>query len=364
MKERFAYVALAIFVSGAVSCISASYKAEAAEGVRWEAFEDSSTSKAEAADGVRWEAFEDSSTSGTIVFTRMASGKKDNYREIYLMDSGSRTVERVTRNKYNDNYARLSPDGKKIVFESIRKDMDGNGRLDDEDRDIYIINSDGTGERRLLDESVFKGHPQWSPDGKKILFVSKRDGKPDIFVVDTDGASLVRLTDTGDCVDPAWSPDGKKIVYLRFKAKWLVPMTSLETELWTMNADGTDKKSLFNSEAGVKGGFKHSIFDPAWSPDGKHIAFMRRMGKKGNYGFGVWQVFVVNADGTNPRNMDRDKGFYGYPHWSPDSRWLVVWGFNTGKGTVPHLMLINVETRKHMDLTTERSFNDEMPFWR
>ena len=305
---------------------------------------------------------------GLIVFTRnSAASEKEEGREIFLLNPASGDLKRLTNDNYWDNQANLSPDGTKIVFESAREDLNGDGKLTEDDRDIYVMALKDLIPLKVLNNRKFKGHPEWSPNGSQILFLMKDDSpyKTDIYVINADGTGLTRLTSTGDCVDPTWSPDGKKIAYVKFKPQLFVDITKLETELWIMDSSGSQPKKVLNSEFVPKhGNFKHSIFDPAWSPDGKWLAFSRRVSDRGNYGLGVWHIYIVSLDGTQIKDLNDDESLYGFPQWTPHPSWLLGWGFSQKNGTRPHLMIFNKDTREKRDLTNNPEFHDEMPYWR
>jgi PKD repeat protein len=102
-----------------------------------------------------------------------------------------------------------SPDGSKIVY------SDGKSKsYEDENSEIYTIKADGTGKTQLTSDSANDNYPMFSPDGKKIIYVSNRAGSEDIWIMDADGKNKVQLT-SGLSTDsfPVWSPDGKKIAF-------------------------------------------------------------------------------------------------------------------------------------------------------
>ncbi len=140
-----------------------------------------------------------------------------------------------------------SPDGKKIVFTSMR----------DGQSDIYVMNSDGTDQKNLTHHPAGDSEPQWSPDGSKILFISNRTGTGRIFTMKPDGSEIMELTHTGVLeFTPAWSPSGKKIAYASTYKK--------NTLLYVTDADGSNSEQLTIASA--------NLSSPIWSPDETKIA--------------------------------------------------------------------------------------------
>ena len=179
----------------------------------------------------------------------------------------------------------------KIAFTSMR---DGN-------TEIYVMDGDGGNQRRVTVNPTYDRYPAWSPDGKMIAFVSNRNrGRNQIWVIDAAGRNPVRLTDGGSDSYPDWSPDGKTILYAAGDVQEdhdLAP-----GGIAAMDADGNNKRLLKN-----RGGIH-----PSWSPDGDWIAFAF-----GNFG-DTRQVYVMDRDGGNPRQLTRDAGHKYMPSWSPD----------------------------------------------
>src|SRR6476619_6447271 len=120
-----------------------------------------------------------------------------------------------------------SPDGRQLVFESARH---GNTTL-------YIINADGTGERRLTSTgSCDDTHPAWSPDGRRIAFDSDRDGSENVYTMTSDGTDVRRLTNGPDRSGHAsWSPDGERIVFSSGR--------DASAAIWTIRPDGADRRA-------------------------------------------------------------------------------------------------------------------------
>jgi len=233
--------------------------------------------------------------------------------------------------------------------------------------DIYVINADGSGLRRLTDGM----DPAWSPDGKKVAFARWRDPRG-IYVIDEDGSNETLLFGWSQAKAPAWSPDGSHIVFTRqyggreedvdvsvWGFHWTLPahpwwklgLVRVEDRSFadllcydhsfspTWSPDG--KVIAYDSDYGLHltatdgsiGGqsYNRSLYalstdvrdtSPAWSPDGARIAFMFNQHDH-------WEIYVMNADGSNRVRLTHEEPFAGRPPnnvspaWSPDSRHIA-----------------------------------------
>ena len=235
---------------------------------------------------------------------------RDGDRDIYVMDADGSNVERLTNFGADDREGirfiggppAWSPDGRKIAFDW---DLDG-GALD-----IFVMDADGSNIERLTDSDTHDSSPKWSPDGRRIAFDSwppplrqaagdretGRDGGWGIYAMNADGSNAERLT--SESTQPAWSPDGRKIAFVSDRDGAL--------DIYVMDADGSNVERLTESDI-------DDVGPPAWSPDGRRIAFV-------SYRDDGWGISAMNADGSNVERLTSDSGVANRrPVWSPDGQ--------------------------------------------
>jgi Tol biopolymer transport system component len=263
-----------------------------------------------------------------------------NLRTLLRCPPGSRCVF--------ENYA-WSPDGKRFAFERgygfccLRKGEKSNHPL-------FVANADGSGEKRVPGcgrpgpdcdmfawapdsrrIAVFRGAslyvvdlatgettriaqprlccsvPAWSPDGSALLLATESvGGGPRIWRMNADGSGATKLVDGAA---PQWSPDGTRIAF------------DAGNGIYTMDSDGSHVTALIQegvAREGTSPGF------PAWSPDGQRIAFGKSPdttpGKPGGF---VGEIWMIRADGTQPKRLARSQAFGTVPVWSPDGKLIA-----------------------------------------
>lgn len=190
--------------------------------------------------------------------------------------------------------------------------------------DIYTANADGTDLRRLTSYGVYTAEGTLSPDGRTIVFTSLKDGDLDLYTMKVDGSDVRRLTTAPGYDGGAFfSPDGTKIVY----RAWHPTDTALTNyqallrqrlvrpnrmEIWVMNADGSDQHQV-TSLGGAN-------FAPYFTPDGQHIIFSSNYKDPHSRNF---DLYLVNLDGSGLEQVTTYPEFDGFPMFSPDGKELV-----------------------------------------
>jgi Tol biopolymer transport system component len=199
--------------------------------------------------------------------------------------------------------------------------------------DIFTARPDGTDLKQLTNTNGYDAEATISTDGRRIVFTSTRDGDLDIYTMDADGRNVRRLTtELGYDGGPFFSADGKQIVYrafhpqkpeeiARYKQKLaenLIEPTVFE--IWVMNADGTNKRQVTHLSA--------ASFAPYFFPDGRRIIFASNVGDPKGRNF---DLYVVKTDGTGLEQITFNETFDGFPMFSPDGRKLVFASNRNGK---------------------------------
>lgn len=258
--------------------------------------------------------------------------------------------------------AAYSPDGKMIAFAGFQREVG---------YDLYLINRDGTGLKKLgvTTQTISPANPNWSPDGKSLVYESLvyesgkfNDPKKGIFTVKIDGAKVTQITRPGEGVFdtyPKWSPDGGQIAFLRYGySKTDQGYTSTNSLISLVKADGTGAKFVdiitTSSLLDVLQISSYSGFQPAWSPDGKTLAFAAALPAVNGH---TYWLYLVKPGEKAARALGSDERVY-YPIWSKDGKMLTYSG-KQNYSTDAH-WLVTVATGAKVDVT-ERCLQEKYP---
>ena len=264
---------------------------------------------------------------------------------ICVVNADGSGMIQLTDDQGDDSDLAWSPDGSELAFTSFRDGM----------RDIFVINADGTRLRRITNDSFVEAEPTWSPDGSELAFTSFRDGQRDIFVIYDDGTGRRQITnDELKEVELTWSPDGSK---LAFRAYLNVRASGNPAHIYTVNIDGSNLTQITDETS--------SYSEPTWSPDGSRIAFI-------SGGESIWGLSVMNSDGREramlyPSILNVQYGAWSSvesPAWSPDGKTIAFAAKPWNGGLLPDLELymINVDG-SGLTRLTYRAGDDSNPTW-
>jgi Tol biopolymer transport system component len=227
-------------------------------------------------------------------------------------------------------------------------------RLAPPQAELFISNADGSMEQALTPPDSVDYNPSWSSKGDWIVFTSERAGPVDLFRVHPDGTGLERLTDNAAFNDQAaFSPDGGKIVFVTTR-------TAGFANLWVLDLATHSAASLTTGSGGD--------FRPAWSPDGKWIAFSSDRGSSLPLVKGRWErlqlvdIYLIHPDGSGLRRISDHGNFCGGPKWTSDSKNVIAYCMSAEetwkyRADVPQgdtrLVKINIATGKAMPMPAD-----------
>ncbi|MBU0492365.1 MAG: VCBS repeat-containing protein [Chloroflexi bacterium] len=281
--------------------------------------------------------------------------ERDGNGEIYVMNADGSDQRRLTFNNADDFTPVWSPDGKLIAFTSDRDDPKPRTCFPNCTYQIYVMNADGAeqgsgNQQRLTNLPHGADHPAWSPDGTMLSFDAdpEGDGSWVIYVINVPEA--LKGTANGT---PRPLTDGRADD--RF-ADWSPDGTQIafssnrdgQFEIYVMDADGTNQRRLTDSDL--------DDYFPAWSPDGKQIAFfsVKRPGQRQD-------VCVVNADGTGGRKlMDTPYVVDEDPAWSPNGKQIA---FQSDRDGNFEIYVMDADGTNPRRLTNHRA-GDYWPAWK
>ena len=216
--------------------------------------------------------------------------------------------------------------------------------------DIYVMDATGSDKTRLTRSPRDDEEPRWSPDGSQIVWNRNRGDSPTgrLFVMDSDGTDKRVLVGGGDDVDARWSPDGQRILFLSRDDCLDDSCASRQLDVHVVDADGTDERNLTNSP--------RDEMSPTWSPDGSRIAFVRAI--EGDDA----EIFVMRADGSEVTQITETTGAAALPAWSPDGSAIAFTEITDPGNFETRLGVADLATGEERALTTEEVGGVE-PTW-
>ncbi len=254
--------------------------------------------------------------------------------QIFTMGVDGRNVRMVSTGKGRTTCSYFFPSGDRILYSSTHRVDEACPPPPDYSKgyvwalypyDIFVAKPDGSDLQPLTDSPGYDAEATMSTDGSRIVFTSDRDGDLEIYSMKPDGSDLRRLThEPGYDGGPFFSADGTKIVYRAYHPETPEALADYQAllkehlirptvlEIYVMDADGSNKRQLTHAGA--------ASFAPYFFPDGKRIIFSSNMHDPEGRNF---DLYIINVDGTGLERVTQHPDFDGFPMFSPDGKELV-----------------------------------------
>lgn len=240
----------------------------------------------------------------------------------------------LTKSKFDNRYASYSPDGKKILFESNR-----NGNWD-----IYIMDPSGENQESLIESKYSDRRPSWHPNGGKILFESERSGKNELYVFNLQNSKITKISNLKDNGEPmfgSFSPNGKFIA-IGLKE------SDDRSNIFLLNKKGEMIKALTNED-------KRSTY-PKWSKNGKEIIYFSRKDTNNKDD----EIYKLNLESGNEVRLTNWPKHNFCPSWSNDGKRIVY--VTSMEGTRPEIYIMG-SNGENQTRITKNSDGDTLPSW-
>src|SRR5262245_49659338 len=231
----------------------------------------------------------------------------------------------------------ISPDGRSVAYIMATPDWDKDGIQ----RQIWVVGADGSGRRQLTSEATSSWRPRWSPDGKRLAFLSAREGGTQVYVMRVPDGPAVRLTGAEKGVDDfRWAPNGRQIAFLSGAA--VRPAAAEPKEFHVVGHDARNIAALWliavpaeptgpQNAVGLTDPAAFVADDIAWSPDSRRIAFhASTVGDP--YEFWTYDIYVLEVASKSVRRVVETPGPDFFPIWSPDGKEIAYRTYVTGPG--------------------------------
>lgn len=242
---------------------------------------------------------------------------RDGFKELYLMDYDGSNQRRITGHRSTTLSPDWSPDGKEIAYVSYFGGQPG----------IYRVELASGAKTPVVTDGPLNASPAWSPDGRKLAFTRSVAGNSEIFVADLERGGLRKLTDSsGIDTNPAWSPTGREIAFTSSRGG--------TPQIYVMDAEGANLRRLT-----FEGDYNDGA---AWHPEGDRVAYASRRG-------GRFQIAVTQLVTNETRIIDVGAGNNEQPTWSPDGRRIA---FTTDRDGGHQIWVADADGGRPMRLTT------------
>ena len=287
-----------------------------------------------------------SGLSGTLVFQSDRAGRP----KLYTLDLAAGRVTALTTDpQYGDENPRWSPDGRQILFKSNRAHYGASPETGQPDFDLYVMQADGSGVRRLTKAPANENEATWMPDGRSIVYSSDQDSRGDLYRLWLDDGRVERLTRhfVGRAIMPTASSDGTRVAFaaqsLNRGQFWLYQVHLLDVASGTTRALAGSGGSCW----------------PAWAPGGGRLAYVLLDTEPS----GLEAADV--ASGARQRLVADAKLWSYYPDWSPDGR-SIAFSVSPAhhQGQDWDLALVPADGTGRITRLTTGPGNDRLPDWR
>ncbi len=288
-----------------------------------------------------------------LVFQRTSSNDGIPCDQIFIGKVPTKKGEKfnykmVSNGKGRTTCAYFTKDGKHIIYASTHLGSADCPPIPDRSKygnkyiwplyssfDIFMADLDGNIVKQLTNSNSYDAEGTLSPDGKKMIYTSTKDGDIELYIMDLETGAEKRITHTLGYDGGAWfSPDGTKLIWRASRPKTeadikeykdllkenLVAPTNME--VWVSNADGSNAKQVTS--------YGQANWAPTYMPDSKHIIFASNHEYPRGFPF---NLYTINEDGTNLQKVSRDKGFDAFPMFSPNGKKIVFSSNRNNGGT-------------------------------
>lgn len=264
-----------------------------------------------------------------IIFQAVPQGEE--HYQIFRLNLEEGVPRLVSTGRGACTCAYFRPDGKKILFASSHEDpalnqpeykqsVPGYKRENSHYAwdftpymNIYEANPDGSELHALTTGAAYKAECAYSNDGKKIVFASNESGSMNLYTMNADGTDKVQITHTDNCYNggPFFSPDGKQIIFRadREEQHYL--------QIYIVDADGSNERQLTNNGA--------VNWAPYWHPDGRHVAFTTSL-----HGHQHYEIYLLDVETSEQIRLTHNPSFDGLAVFSPDGK-KMLWTSKRGK---------------------------------